>query len=227
MMGISDKRRMPIFFMVYKFIFSSIRGGLERVGSKWLDTLLQILWDWWRRDGLYEALSHDATLELLDAQGHRAIIRKLQTVRYLQDNIIAYQDQAWGDGKILLDYQCEPGFAVDRYTIGQRTHLLISLRGSRKRGDTDTFQISWEVHDGFPFGKEQWTTTISHHTQMLRSHVIFPAERRPIKVWTQQQQSQRQVQQDSIERLLDGRWKVCWEVKRPKRHDSYIIKWIW
>jgi len=30
-------------------------------------------------------------------------------VRYLQDNVIAYRDQAWGDGEILVDYRCTPG----------------------------------------------------------------------------------------------------------------------
>jgi len=48
---------------------------------------------------LYEVLEHQATLELLDQQGKHARFRKYQKVRYLQDDVIAYQDQAWGDGK--------------------------------------------------------------------------------------------------------------------------------
>ena len=39
-------------------------------------------------------------------------------MRYLQDNIIAYHDQTWDDGDILLDYRCTPGTAVDRYRLG-------------------------------------------------------------------------------------------------------------
>src|SRR4030042_206218 len=66
------------------------------------------------RQGLYEVLEYESTLELLDRKGEIAIFKKRQKVRYLQDNIIAYMDQAWGDGKFLRDYRCSPGVAVDQ-----------------------------------------------------------------------------------------------------------------
>ena len=50
--------------------------------------------------GTYEVLDHSATLDLQQG-GKLAIYRKRQRVRFLRDNIIAYQDIAWGDGDIL------------------------------------------------------------------------------------------------------------------------------
>jgi len=44
--------------------------------------------------GLYEVLDYEATLELEDQRGRRATFKKREKVRYLQDNVIAYQDQA-------------------------------------------------------------------------------------------------------------------------------------
>ena len=67
-------------------------------------------------------------LELLDASGKKAHFTKRKKVRYLQDDIIAYQDHAWGDGKILQNYQCSPGKAVDQYRAGFKTFVLISLQ---------------------------------------------------------------------------------------------------
>ena len=49
-------------------------------------------------EGMYEVLEYVSTLELKDNKGKQALFRKREKVRYLQDNIIAYQDQAWGDG---------------------------------------------------------------------------------------------------------------------------------
>jgi len=46
--------------------------------------------------GMYEVLEYESTLELKDRAGKRATFKKREKVRYLQDNIIAYQDQAWG-----------------------------------------------------------------------------------------------------------------------------------
>lgn len=57
---------------------------------------------------LYQVLEYESTLELHDRGGGRATFAKREKVRYLQDNVIAYQDQAWGDGEILLNYRCSP-----------------------------------------------------------------------------------------------------------------------
>ena len=77
---------------------------------------------------------HESTLEILDTKGTKAQFHKRQRVRYLQDSIIAYQDQAWGDGDILIDYRCSPGVEVDRHRPGQKTYILISLRDVKRRG---------------------------------------------------------------------------------------------
>jgi len=47
-------------------------------------------------EGMYEVLDYEAQLELLDSKGETAVLHKRERVRYLQNNIIAYQDQAWG-----------------------------------------------------------------------------------------------------------------------------------
>ena len=113
----------------------------------WLEILAEawnLGWKIWRGltdEGIYEVLEHDVTLELLDAKGKRALIRKRQKVHYLQNNIMAYQDQAWGDGQILAKYQCSPGVEVDRYESGRETQILISLREMKERGDVDVFNI--------------------------------------------------------------------------------------
>jgi len=121
----------------------------------WLDILaeayklLRNLWRGLADEGMYEVLEHESTLEFLDRQGKRARFEKRQKVRYLQNNIIAYQDQGWSDGKSLLDYQCSPGVVVDQYRPGQKTYVLISLRDNKQRGDQDEFHIRWNLRDAF------------------------------------------------------------------------------
>ena len=80
----------------------------------------------WSHSGMYRVLRYESTLELKDRDGMRAAFKKGERVRYLQDNIIAYQDQAWGEGKILPNYRCTPGTPVDQYRSGYKTHILIS-----------------------------------------------------------------------------------------------------
>ena len=62
---------------------------------------------WFAAKGIYEVLDYETILEIKDRYGRKAKVTKNQKVKYLQDNIIAYQDQAWGDGEILKNYQSE------------------------------------------------------------------------------------------------------------------------
>ena len=131
--------------------------------------------------GLYEVLEYESTLELKDRKGKKATFRKREKVRYLQDSVIAYQDQAWGDGEILLDYRCTPGTPVDRYRTGYKTYILISRREVKNREDLDEFHVEWRIRDGFVRETEQWETHVTHPTRHLELQVIFPKSRPPLR----------------------------------------------
>jgi len=127
---------------------------ISSLGLPWFKVFNNLLTGWNLllvrfRKGLYEVLDYEATLELKDKRGKRACVRKYEKVRYLQNNIVTFQDQAWGDGKILINYRCSPGFPVDTYRSGYINYILISLREVKNRGDVDEFHIDWGIHQGF------------------------------------------------------------------------------
>lgn len=122
-------------------------------------------------EGVFEVLSYEATLELLDTAGRQARFTKQQQVRFLQENVIAYQDHAWGDGNIFADYKCSPGVAVDRYREGHTYHILISLRETKNRGDVENFHIERLITDGFVNDVEDLQTNMVGVNWLLP---IFP-----------------------------------------------------
>ncbi len=195
--------------------------GLYKLGRKvWLAS---------RRGGIYEVLEHESSLELLDDEGMRAHFRKRQKVRYLQDNIIAYQDQAWGDGKILLGYRCTPGVAVDFHRPGNKTIILIALHEVKNSGDIDDFDIDWKIRNGFLRSQELWETTISHVTRHLKIHVIFPKARPPQRACLVEDTRRRTIVlgDDYQRHLPDGRWQVSWETDHPRLNERYLLEWEW
>ncbi len=104
------------------------------LGLPWPEILGE-LWKFGRKvmrglanEGIYEVLDYESTLELHDRKGKKATFKKRKKVKYLQDNIIAYQDYGWGDGEILLNYCTSRGKAVDRYRSGYKTYIFLSLR---------------------------------------------------------------------------------------------------
>ncbi len=180
-------------------------------------------------EGMYEVLDYEAQLELLDARGAKAILHKRQQVRFLQDNIIAYQDQAWGDGNIFADYQSAPGVAVDRYREGHRYRILISLRQTKNRGDTEEFHIERAITDGFTHEVEDFQIEVDHKTQRLSFCVIFPKKRPPRRAWLIEQNTTRTflLGAETIQTLPDGRKHILWKTDKPRVFEAYILRWEW
>src|SRR5689334_20818707 len=87
---------------------------------RWLAVELIQLWREHRFYGTYKVEAHHATLELMDHHGSTAVYTKRQLVTFLQNDVFAIQDQAWGDGDIFASYQCSPGVIADKYIESNR-----------------------------------------------------------------------------------------------------------
>src|SRR5258706_6406287 len=92
--------------------------GLEVAVSLW--QLAKRIIAFKAHEGMYEVQDLDVRLELQDTKGKKATLYKREKVRFLQDNTIAFEDSAYGDGEIFADYKCSPGVPVDRYQDGYR-----------------------------------------------------------------------------------------------------------
>ncbi len=201
----------------------------------WLEVMAQALklgrklWQGLADEGIYEVLEYESRLELKSRNGRSAQFSKREKVRYRQNNIIAYQDHAWGDGEILLDYQCTPGAVVDKYQPGQKILLLISLREAKKRGDEDEFHISWGIKDGFIRKHELWETEVRHKTQRLKIQLLFPKSRLPQRVWVEEilQRKRLPLTGNHMEVLPDGRFLITWQTSKPKLNERYQFHWEW
>lgn len=179
--------------------------------------------------GLYEVLDFEHTLELCDVKGKKAVYKKRATVRFLQDFISAYQDQAWGLGNVFADYKCSPGIPVDRYREGNKHRVLISLRETKRRGETMKIKIDRTVTNGFSRSPGWSETEVSHRTKQFHTSVIFPKKRSPKSAFLLQKHAGRVIPLglNNIEQLPDGRQRVFWETEKPVLFETYILKWTW
>jgi hypothetical protein len=198
-----------------------ILGEIWRIGRKLMRGLAS--------EGMYEVLDYESTLELLDDKGKKATFSKKLKVRYLQDETIAFQDFAWGDGEILVDYKTNPGRPVDQHRSGYKTYILLSLREVKNRGDIDNYKISWGIRKGFLTPDGYWSTEISHRMKLVKVNVIFPQKRTPHRVFLEENNRRKTMALDEKywKKLSDGRWRVTWEVDKPKLYENYVIRWDW
>ena len=213
---------------------------IPRIGTLLLDLpWIKIIGELWKIsnkvmrgfaiEGMYETLEYESTLELHNSKGTKATFKKRKKIRYLQDNIIAYHDHAWGDGDILLNYRTTRGKQVDRYRSGYKTYILLSLREVKNRGDIDEFNIQWDIHNGFLTEDGYWSTDVSQRTKHIKVNIIFPKSRPPLRLVLEESNRKRtrELESESKKRLPDGRWRVTWETSKPRLYEVYVLRWIW
>jgi hypothetical protein len=150
-------------------------------------------------------------------------------VRFLQDNIIAFQDYAWGDGDIFVDYRCSPGVVVDRYQDGDRWNILISLQETKSRGDVTDFHLERTIRGGFVQRKEWYQAEIRHPTRRLRMAVIFPEERLCQRATLHERKRNRTqvLGPEHLVQLPDGRQLLAWETTQVHHLEVYTLRWHW
>lgn len=211
------------------------KGITLLLGVPWIEVFAEV-WKIARKmfrgsvdEGMYEVLEYESVLEILDVEGKRALFKKRKKVRYLQDNIIAYQDYGWGDGEQFREYRARPGIPVDKYKNGYKTYILISLREVKNRGDINDFHIQWNIRNGFLRPDGFWETDISSHTKSVTVNVIFPKERPPQNIRLVEANIQKTtiLEQDSIKPLPEGKIKITWSTNRPRLYEHYILRWDW
>ena len=212
-----------------------LRSILSLVTSGGFDMVLEVLKvvkrqlsrEW--HEGMYEILEYDCVLELNDDRGEAAVLRRRQKVRFLQDNIIAYEDQAWGEGQIFADYQCSPGVPVDFYQDGFKWKVLISLRENKNRGDVTEFHLQRTIAAGFTNTTEWFQTELDHRTHHIRISVVFPRHRpcQQALLVERNRNKTTELASAAFSWLADGRQSVSWETNRPGINELYTLKWRW
>ena len=182
-----------------------------------------------RKPGMYEVLNYDSTLEILDDEGRKGRFSKVEKVRFLQDNVIAIQDQVWGINNTISDYICSPGLPVDFYQSGHKTYIIISLREIKSKGDIEEYNFQWKLEGKLVRKYGYWETFINRSTNNLEIKLIYPKHRPPIRVWVVEQNKKKTIELDekNLTQLPDKRWQIVWEKKNPRLYENYTIKWEW
>jgi hypothetical protein len=92
-----DQRSFPVLEIILALLRADFATVAPKIGFPHVPDLIRQL------RGIYEVLEYEKTLELVDPKGKLAVYTKHKKVRFLQDKVIAFQDQAFGDGNIFAD----------------------------------------------------------------------------------------------------------------------------
>jgi len=182
-----------------------------------------------RVDASLEVQEFDLAVDLVDSKGLKAVFNKRLKVRFLQDRVIAFQDQVWGDGKALETYRISPGQVVDTYKDGDRWNVLVSLRRTRNRGEIEEFHSQRTVVGGFRNSEEWIQVETWLPTKRINLRVHFPKHRPCRRIWLTERSRQRTtlLSLDDVSTLPDGSSEFSWSRNNPRRGEVFTLKWEW
>lgn len=177
---------------------------------------------------VYDVLDFELGLKLLDAGGRSAEVIRVERLRFHQDGVMGIYHQIWGEGE-LQDYQVEPGVVADRFSVGPRTFILISLREVKNRGDELTLTTCRRVSLGWTQSEEWLEAALSHRTAKITLKVTFPKGRPPTSAELVE------LPAGNRARIERTRWTTdqsgCTTIrltrKRPQVGSSYVLRWTW
>jgi|GEM_PF-2109746 len=181
-----------------------------------------------RFGGLYEVLDDESLWDLRDSAGTDALLTRTRTLRFLQDGVFAIRDYAWGNGDVLADYSCDPGYPADYYSAGGRHNVVISLRDTKRRGDVDTYTIKRRTTDMF-LGSSEWVSTETlQTTRRLTLTVLFPVSRIPVEAWLDRSSRPEHARKRlRAEVHSGGRQKLSVTLHDPPLRETFTIWWRW
>lgn len=182
-----------------------------------------------RLQGLYDVLEQCRTVTLHDPQGRVATVDTVQRLRFRQNHITAITDYAWGEGELFADYRCTPGMPVDRYAVGSRQVMLISLREHQNAGDELCLRTHRKIRNGFSQTEEYWESDVYHRTRRMELRIIFPRARPCQRATVTVRSTGKTVAlgPDCFQAFPDGRLALIWAIQRPRLNERYLLRWVW
>jgi membrane protein implicated in regulation of membrane protease activity len=120
----------------------------------------------------YHVLLHDTTWDLAAHDGSLVHVRRMKTLVFDQNDVIAIYDFASGEGKRKSTYS--PGTVVDENLVveGQRAHL-VSLGRVFSRGDKLDFRLDRTTRDGFLEPREAVSVLTRDITARISTFVVL------------------------------------------------------
>ncbi|GEM_PF-1110961 len=197
------------------------------------ELLLRLLKHWtpklplpFRPSENYEVLNYEASIEVKDSRGFRAIYSKRQKVRFLRDNVTTIYDYGWGTGNAFASHRIQPGRVVERKKVGLRYRTLVMLPEPQNKGDELTMSVQRMVKSKFT-GKDNWLEAeVYCRIRRMRLSVILPATRPVGRAWMGQRLEAKQVP-ISVKPMSQNRQRLEANISKPRIGDMYTLFWHW
>jgi hypothetical protein len=175
----------------------------------------------------YETLRLEIVLDLQDAQGHRAVLGRRQSVRFLVPDTGVVRDLVWGDGNQVAHYTAKGARRVLDRAEGSRHALLLGMDHRPMQGERITIASRRLIERGFLDSSEYCEVVVERPTEYLALTVLFPQNRPPHNAQLVCSQSTGPTRKLGVRHRSSGRPFLKWSCRAPTQECVYSLRWSW
>ncbi len=175
----------------------------------------------------YETLSLGITLDIRDAEGKVAHLRREQEVRFLAEEAGVVRDLVWGDGDLLSRYRADGADMVDVRREGLKQVVWLGLPNRPAKGERATVRSTRAILNGFRKRHEYYEVEVERPTKLLGLTITFPESRPPKQGSVVATPPIFPTKQLRVRYDLGPRPCLQWRTKNPRSFTSFRLNWTW
>jgi hypothetical protein len=175
----------------------------------------------------YETLSLGITLEIMDARGRRAHLKREQEVRFLAEEAGVVRDLVWGDGDRLGRYRADGADMVDVRQEGLKQVVWLGLPNRPAKGERAMVRSTRTILNGFRRPSEYYEVEVERPTKLLGLTVSFPAARPPKEGYIVASPPVFATKPIRVRYDLGPRPYIQWKTANPRPFTKFRLNWTW
>ncbi len=175
----------------------------------------------------YENMDLSIALELCDVAGKRAVVRRIQRVRFLTEETGVVRDVVWGEGDSLAGYRVSGAEQLSVRREGSKKVVLLGLPTNPGTGEEMTFRTERIIKGGFEHNEAYLEASVERPTRRLTLSVFFPRDRPPTSARIEASPPAVATRARPVRLDARGRAHISWSLARPRLLVTYRLRWSW
>lgn len=175
----------------------------------------------------YENVSLSIRLTICDKRGRRAILERVQRVRFLAEEAGVVRDVVWGDGDALKSYTVSGARLLAVNREGSKQIVLLGIGHRPAQGEVVTVRSERTIVGGMTRAEEYLETEVERETDQMELGVVFPRGRPPLGAFLESSPPQTPSIRAVTRWRSDGRATVGARIPHPELLARYRLRWSW
>jgi len=175
----------------------------------------------------YETRRLALVLDIHDRQGRRAVLSRVQRVRFLAADGAVVRELVWGEGEQLVRYVAHGARRMRVRPEGSKRAVLLDPEQRPSAGDELTITSRRTLRDAFRKHDEYCEVLLERPTEVLDITIQFPVRRPPQQAVLVSTVPERVLRVLRARYGSDGRAVIRCRLRTPAIGTTYSVRWRW